>query len=105
MEGQSPPQLQKSLSRVLKISAKKAPKESSTTIAGSPDKAPRGGLAKRNSQATFPAPARHGGKGIEVIQKLVSKNKRRFVGMVAFVYVGVAFFFLFFVFFPFLKNR
>ncbi len=92
----SPPQpgLSKSLSRVLKIGKKKETSPIATPISGSPDakggsgpldkaKSPRRGLLKKNSVASglemSSSPAKQGGKGIETIQKLVSKNKRRFV--------------------------
>ncbi len=111
----SPPTLSKSLSRVLKISARKGPKEGAAVVAGSPDKssAPEGGksprsklpaLAKKNSQAALAstaAPPPRGGKGIESIQKLVSKNKRRFVGKGGGEEKREKFFFSFFFYFFF----
>ena len=94
----SPPQpLAKSLSRVLKIGKKKEATTPVAVPAVSPDKnssgpldkgkSPRRGLLKRNSMASVgpetsaisSSPVKQGGKGIETIQKLVSKNKRRFV--------------------------
>jgi phosphatidylinositol-3,4,5-trisphosphate 3-phosphatase/dual-specificity protein phosphatase PTEN len=92
----SPPQpgLTKSLSRVLRISKKKETAPVAMPLSSSPDsrgtsgsldkaKSPwRGGVLKKNSVATgleSSSPAKQGGKGIESIQKLVSKNKRRFV--------------------------
>ncbi len=90
------PGLSKSLSRVLKIGKKRETPPPSSPVSGSPDRAAsgsmdkaksprRGILTKKNSTASGLEGAasgsapKQGGKGIEAIQKLVSKNKRRFV--------------------------
>ncbi len=91
------PGLSKSLSRVLKIGKKRESPPPASPVSGSPDRAAsgsiekgksprRGILAKKNSTASgldgataSGSAPKQGGKGIEAIQKLVSKNKRRFV--------------------------